>query len=61
MLKSNESFLHPAHRLEHFPLEKSSASNLVLVRLRIEGPEIQRYVNEGTVKKTSQRNVFIKV
>jgi hypothetical protein len=51
MLKSNESFLRPTHRLEHFLLERSSASNLVSVHLRIKEPQIQRCANEGPVER----------
>jgi hypothetical protein len=48
--KSNRRFLSLARRLEQFALEKSGASNLVLVYTRINRPDVQCPVDHGTRK-----------
>lgn len=50
MFNSNGSFLRPTHRLEQISLEKSGASHLVLVRLWINGPDVQGFVNCSTIE-----------
>lgn len=53
--KNNGSFFHLTRRLEQFALEENSASNLVLVRILVHRPDVQRLVDGNT--KKSQRNV----